>query len=82
MPSCCVCPAIPIEAAWCLHHVALLVTAHGGHIGFLEGLCPRPGSFMVRLFAQFITAVFEHGEELRQLERDDAGVGTEGLGAA
>ncbi|NWR53846.1 ABHD1 protein, partial [Bucorvus abyssinicus] len=59
--------AIPIEAAWRLHHVALLVTAHGGHIGFLEGLCPRPGSFMVRLFSQFITAVFEHGEELQQL---------------
>ncbi|NXX76890.1 ABHD1 protein, partial [Urocolius indicus] len=59
--------AIPVEAAWHLRHVALLVTAHGGHLGFLEGLCPRPGSFMERLFAQFTTAVFEHGEELQQL---------------
>ncbi|NXN06400.1 ABHD1 protein, partial [Indicator maculatus] len=63
------CPlhAIPVETAWRLSHVALLVTAHGGHIGFLEGFWPRPGSFMERLFSQFITAVFEHGDEVRQL---------------
>ncbi|NXP70459.1 ABHD1 protein, partial [Ramphastos sulfuratus] len=59
--------AIPVETAWHLPYVALLVTAHGGHIGFLEGLWPRPGSFMERLFSQFITAVFEHGDEVRQL---------------
>lgn len=65
--------AIPVEAAWRLPHVALLVTAHGGHIGFLEGLFPRHGTFMDRVFTQFITAVFEHGEELRQLEGDGEG---------
>uniref|UniRef100_A0A8B9V2G3 Abhydrolase domain containing 1 n=1 Tax=Anas zonorhyncha TaxID=75864 RepID=A0A8B9V2G3_9AVES len=65
--------AIPVEAAWRLPHVALLVTAHGGHIGFLEGLFPRHGTFMDRVFTQFITAVFEHGEELQQLEGDGEG---------
>ncbi|XP_029893186.1 protein ABHD1 isoform X1 [Aquila chrysaetos chrysaetos] len=72
--------AIPVEAARHLPHVALLVTAHGGHLGFLEGICPRPGSYMERLFAQFISAVFEHREELRQLEGD--GEGAAGQGAA
>ncbi|XP_054036136.1 protein ABHD1 [Dryobates pubescens] len=66
--------AIPVETAWCLSHVALLVTAHGGHIGFLEGLWPRPGSFMERLFSQFITAVFEHGDEVQQLEEEGDGI--------
>ncbi|KAI6059766.1 Protein ABHD1 [Aix galericulata] len=65
--------AIPVEAAWRLPHVALLVTAHGGHIGFLEGLFPRHGTYMDRVFTQFITAVFEHGEELQQLEGDGDG---------
>ncbi|XP_074905871.1 protein ABHD1 isoform X2 [Buteo buteo] len=75
------CP-IPVEAARHLPHVALLVTAHGGHLGFLEGLCPRPGSYMERLFAQFISAVFEHREELQQLEGDGDRDGAVGQGAA
>ncbi|XP_049674361.1 protein ABHD1 isoform X2 [Accipiter gentilis] len=74
--------AIPIEAARHLPHVALLLTAHGGHLGFLEGLCPRPGSYMERLFAQFISAVFEHREELQQLEGDGDRDGAVGQGAA
>lgn len=81
-PSNHACPAIPIEAARHLPHVALLLTAHGGHLGFLEGLCPRPGSYMERLFAQFISAVFEHREELQQLEGDGDRDGAVGQGAA
>ncbi|XP_040406678.1 LOW QUALITY PROTEIN: protein ABHD1 [Cygnus olor] len=65
--------AIPVEAAWRLPHVALLVTAHGGHIGFLEGLFPRHGTYMDHVFTQFITAVFEHGKELQQLEEGGDG---------
>lgn len=61
-------PAIPVEAAWHLPNVALLVTAHGGHIGFLEGLFPRHETYVDRVFAQFVTAVFEHSGELSQLD--------------
>lgn len=44
--------------------LALLVTSRGGHIGFLEGFLPRHRSYMNRVFAQFVSAVFEHQEEL------------------
>ncbi|XP_067406611.1 protein ABHD1 isoform X4 [Emydura macquarii macquarii] len=56
--------AIPLSTVPHLPSVALLLTAHGGHIGFLEGLFPRHGSYADRLFAQFAGAAFEHGQEL------------------
>ncbi|KAL4630460.1 protein ABHD1-like isoform X1 [Arapaima gigas] len=57
--------AIPVALAQTLPNVALLVTAHGGHIGYLEGLFPRGEGYMDRLFGQFIQAVFEHPGDLR-----------------
>lgn len=48
--------AIPIKAAEECSHVAIVVTARGGHIGFLEGWWPSSrGQFMCRLFAEFFT---------------------------
>ncbi|XP_043365873.1 protein ABHD1 isoform X2 [Dermochelys coriacea] len=64
--------AIPLAAVRHLPTVAVLVTVHGGHIGFLEGLFPRHESYMDRVFAQFVTAAFEHSQELsRSLRAGD-----------
>ncbi|XP_078253424.1 phospholipase ABHD3 isoform X5 [Rhinoraja longicauda] len=57
--------AIPMQSAKLNPNVALLLTAHGGHIGFLEGIFPRQMTYMDRLFKQFIQAVFEHKDELK-----------------
>ena len=47
--------------------VAIVLTNHGGHIGFLEGLLPRHTSYMDQLFGEFAEAVFTNMEELQTL---------------
>lgn len=59
--------AIPVEAVKQNPNVALLITCHGGHIGFLEGLWPRQSTYMDRVFRQFTKAVFENGSSLNDL---------------
>ncbi|CAL8318056.1 unnamed protein product [Boreogadus saida] len=62
------CPgsSLPMATVQHLTNIALLVTAHGGHLGFLEGLLPRGECYMDRLAGQFMQAGFEHTEELVQ----------------
>lgn len=49
--------AIPIKAAEKSSHVAIVITARGGHIGFLEGWWPtNREQYMGRLFSQFFSS--------------------------
>ncbi|XP_037537713.1 phospholipase ABHD3 isoform X2 [Nematolebias whitei] len=59
--------AIPVEAVKQNPHLALLITCHGGHIGFLEGLWPRQSTYMDRVFKQYAKAVIEQGGGLNDL---------------
>ena len=53
--------AIPLEDAEKNDNIAIVMTSHGGHIGFVEGAIPRHRSYMYRWVRQFVPAVFEHG---------------------
>jgi abhydrolase domain-containing protein 1/3 len=54
-----------VEEASKSKHVAIVVTARGGHIGFLEGLFPLfHEQYMCRLFTQYFTALFANGSDL------------------
>lgn len=58
--------AFPVSVVRSLPNVALLLTAHGGHIAFLQGLFPRGENYMERLFSQFVQAVFEHPKDIKK----------------
>lgn len=56
--------SIPLAEVSSNPYVALLITTHGGHIGFLEDLIPNHQRYMDRVFQQFVVAILAHGEEL------------------
>lgn len=56
-------PAIPIRAAEKSTHVAIVITARGGHIGFLDGFWPNTkDEYMARLFTQYFSATLLNSE--------------------
>ncbi|CAH0694907.1 unnamed protein product [Spodoptera exigua] len=59
--------AIPVAEAEAARSVALLVTARGGHIGFLEGWWPARGArdqYIARLAAQYFAGLLRRRELL------------------
>ncbi|XP_055337445.1 protein ABHD1-like [Paramacrobiotus metropolitanus] len=56
--------AIPREEAKKNPNMCLVVTSHGGHIGFLEQRNPFGRNYVERLFEQFARAVFENRDIL------------------
>jgi len=54
--------AIPLEEFGKHKNVAIVVTARGGHIGFMEGFLPQiENPYMTRIMTQFFQAVFTDG---------------------
>ncbi|KAL4217635.1 Phospholipase abhd3 [Mactra antiquata] len=60
--------AIPVNEAEQNDNIAILVTSHGGHIGFMDGLIPRKPGYMYRLFSQYVDGVFKHGPTVTKTE--------------
>ncbi|XP_004525088.1 phospholipase ABHD3 [Ceratitis capitata] len=64
--------AIPLEAANKCSHVAIIITARGGHIGFLEGCWPSTkDQYMSRVFVEYFTkALFDEKGEFQRIKED------------
>ena len=61
-------PALPTKEALAEgSNFAFVVTARGGHLGFLEGLLPtsRPMHYMERFVYQFLLAYQDYGDKLK-----------------
>lgn len=43
----------------------MVLTKHGGHVGFTEGLFPRGAGLMEKVIVQYSQALFEHWSQGR-----------------
>lgn len=56
--------AIPFEeASEEGENIMLVVTSHGGHLGFLEGLLPHGKGYVDRVMSEYIDAIFKFGAD-------------------
>lgn len=51
--------SIPFELLSSCPNVAMVLTKHGGHVGFTEGLFPRGAGLMEKVLVQYTQALFE-----------------------
>ena len=61
--------ALPLCEAEQSDNVCIATTTRGGHIGFCEGLLPFHSHLMDRVFAQYIDAIFQHGDQLDKVAK-------------
>lgn len=66
--------ALPLKDIESSSHVAMVVTARGGHIGFLEGWWPtNREQYMGRLFSQYFSAaLFDKDGEFEKISQQMA----------
>ncbi len=43
-------------------NVILVLTSHGGHCGFMEGVMPTQSGYVCKVFSQYVDAIFKHKE--------------------
>lgn len=61
---------IPVEAAKKSSHVAIAVTARGGHIGFMEGLFPSNTYYSDRIYGQLVAAIFNNLDVIKDIKKE------------
>lgn len=61
---------IPVEAAKKSSHVAIVVTARGGHIGFMEGVLPTNTYYSDRLYTQLIKGIFTNLHSMKDIKTE------------
>lgn len=59
-----------MEAAKRSSHVALIVTARGGHIGFMEGFLPTCTYYSDRLFLQVLNSIFTNLDKMVAIKKE------------
>lgn len=57
--------SIPFELLSRCPNIAMVLTKHGGHVGFTEGLFPRGAGLMEKVIVQYSQALFEHWSQGR-----------------
>lgn len=61
---------IPIEAASRSSHVAIVVTARGGHIGFMEGIFPTNTYYSDRIYKQLVKGIFSNLSDMKRIREE------------
>ena len=59
---------IPVEEIEKTEKLAVVLTERGGHVAFVDTFFARGDSYVDRMFEQYVTAVFNNQDLLKQKE--------------